>query len=124
MLVWNVMGCINFFVQMNPDMVASYRENEQAIITGRPIWATIAFALAVFGGAMGCILLMLKKHIAFYVFILSLLGVIATTIHTTSIDINFGTGEIIGIIIMPTAVALFLLWYTRYTSNKGWVTIQ
>ena len=44
MLIWNVMGCINFMVQMNPEMVASYREVEQAIISDRPAWATIAFA--------------------------------------------------------------------------------
>jgi hypothetical protein len=32
MLVWNVLGCVNFIVQMNPDIVSSYRETEQAII--------------------------------------------------------------------------------------------
>jgi len=121
MLVWNVMGCINFFIQMNPEMIASYRENEQAIIAGRPIWGTIAFAIAVFGGALGCILLMLKKYIAFYLFTLSLSGVAVTTAHTLSIGINFGLGEIIGIILMPLAVAAFLIWYTKYVANKGWV---
>ena len=39
MLIWNVMGCINFFVQMSPDMIVSYREGEQLIIQGRPMWA-------------------------------------------------------------------------------------
>ncbi|MEN8136371.1 MAG: hypothetical protein ABFS18_12690 [Thermodesulfobacteriota bacterium] len=122
MLIWNIMGCINFFVQMNPDMVASYRENEQAIISGRPVWATIAFAIAVFGGALGCILLMLKKYAAFYLFVFSLLGVVITTVHTLSIGINFGVGEIIGIILMPPLVAAFLVWYTKYVANKGWIT--
>ena len=63
MLIWNLMGCINFFVQMNPDMVASYQETEQAIIKDRPIWATAAFAIAVFGGALGCLLLMLIQNV-------------------------------------------------------------
>ncbi len=63
MLLWNVMGCINFIVQMNPDMVASYRDSEQSIILGRPAWATVAFAIAVFSGALGCLLLMLKKSV-------------------------------------------------------------
>ena len=48
MLTWNVLGCINIFVQMNPEMVSSYRETEQAIIQGRPLWATVGFAIAVF----------------------------------------------------------------------------
>lgn len=122
MLIWNVMGCINFFIQMNPEIVASYRENEQAIIAGRPLWATIAFAIAVFGGALGCILLMLKKYAAFYLFVFSLLGVVVTTVHTLGIGVNFGVGEILGIILMPLLVAAFLIWYTKYVANKGWVT--
>ena len=122
MLIWNVMGCINFFVQMNPEMVASYRENEQAIITGRPVWATVAFAIAVFGGALGCLLLLVKKSIAFYFFIASLLGVVVTIVHTLSIGIEFGIGEVIGIIIAPLMVAVFLIWYSKYVQNKGWIS--
>ena len=122
MLIWNVMGCINFFIQMNPEMVASYRENEQAIIAGRPLWATIAFAIAVFGGVLGCILLMLKKYAAFYLFVFSLPGVVVTTVHTLGIGVNFGVGDILGIILMPLLVAAFLIWYTKYVANKGWVT--
>ena len=121
MLIWNLMGCINFFVQMNPDMVASYQETEQAIIQDRPIWATAAFAIAVFGGALGCLLLMLRKSIAFYLFIASLLGVLVTMPHTLGAGIDFGTGELIGIIFMPVAVAVFLVWYLKYTQSKGWV---
>jgi hypothetical protein len=37
MLIWNDLGCINFFVQMNPEMVASFRESEQAVISNRPL---------------------------------------------------------------------------------------
>jgi hypothetical protein len=121
MLIWNIMGCINFFLQMNPEMVGSYRETEQAIISARPSWATVAFAVAVFGGALGCILLMLKKSISYYLFIASLLGVIVTMIHTLSAGIDFGIGEILGIIVMPLVVAMFLTGYSKYTVNKGWI---
>ena len=122
MLIWNVMGCINFFVQMNPEMVSSYRVNEQAVISDRPAWATVAFAVAVFGGALGCILLMLKKSISFYLFIASLLGIVVTMIHTLNAGIDFGIGEILGIVLMPLVVAAFLIWYSKYTENKGWIT--
>ena len=122
MLIWNIMGCINFFVQMNPDMVTSYRENEQAIISGRPAWATVAFAIAVFGGALGCLLLLLRKSAAYYVFIASLLGVIVTMPHTLGLGIDFGLGEILGIILMPLAVAAFLIWYSKQAERKGWVS--
>ena len=122
MLIWNVMGCINFFVQMNPDMIASYRETEQAIISGRPAWATGAFAVAVFCGALGCLLLLLRKSASYYLFIASLLGVIVTMTHTLGVGIDFGLGEILGIILMPLVVAAFLIWYSKQAERKGWVS--
>ena len=120
-LVWNVMGVINFFVQMNPDMLATYRESERAIIEGRPAWATAGFAMAVFGGALGCLLLFLRKSAAYYLFVLSLVGVIVTMTYTLGAAIDFGLGEILGIILMPFAVAVFLIWYSKWVEGKGWI---
>ena len=119
-LVWNVGGVINFFVQMNPEMLDAFRESERAIIEGRPAWATAAFAIAVFGGALGCLLLLFKKSVATYAFIASLLGVIVTMIHTFGVDIEFGLGEILGIILMPLVLAVFLIWYSTYAEGNGW----
>ncbi len=121
-LIWNVMGVINFFVQMNSDTLASYPESHRAIIEGRPAWATGAFAVAVFGGALGCLLLLLRKSAAFYVFIASLLGVIVTMTHTLGVGIDFGLGEILGIILMPLVVAAFLIWYSKQAESKGWIS--
>ena len=121
-LIWNVMGVINFFVQMNPDVLATYRESERAIVEGRPAWATGAFAIAVFGGALGCLLLLLRKSAAYYLFIASLLGVIVTMIHTLGVGIDFGLGEILGIILMPLVVAPFLVWYSKQAESKGWIS--
>jgi hypothetical protein len=120
-LIWNAMGVINYFVQMNPDALAAYRESERAIIEGRPAWATGAFAVAVFSGTLGSILLLLKKSAAYYLFIASLAGVILTMTHTLGAGINFGLGEILGIILMPLAVAGFLIWYSKQSESKGWI---
>ena len=121
-LIWNVMGSINYFVQMNPDVLATYPESERAIVEGRPAWATGAFAVAVFGGALGSLLLLLRKSAAYYLFIASLLGVIVTMIHTLGVGIDFGLGEILGIILMPLVVAAFLIWYSKHAESKGWIS--
>ena len=121
-LVWNVMGCINFFAQMNPDVLAPYRESERTIVAGRPAWATVAFAISVFGGALGGFLLLFRKSAANNFFVASLLGVIVTMAHTLGLGIDFGLGEILGIILMPVAVAAFLAWYARWAKNKDWIS--
>ena len=121
-LIWNVMGVINFFVQMDPDVLAAYRESERAIVEGRPTWVTGAFAIAVFGGALGCLLLLFRKSAAYYLFIPSLLGVIVTMAHTLDIGIDFSLGEVLGIILMPLVVAAFLIWYSNQAKSKGWIS--
>ncbi len=121
-LIWNAMGVINFFVQMNANALAAMPEPHRAIVEGRPVWATGAFAIAVFGGALGCLLLLFRKSAAYYLFIASLLGVIATMTHTLGVGIDFGLGEILGIILMPLVVAAFLIWYSKQAESKGWIS--
>ena len=123
-LIWNVMGAINFLVQMNTDALASFPESHRAIIEGRPAWATGGFAIAVFGGALGCLLLLLRKSAAYYLFIASLLGVIVTMTHTLGIassTIDFSPFEILMMILMPLVVAVFLIWYSKQAQSKGWI---
>ncbi len=121
-LVWNFMGVINYFVQMNPDVLAGYSGSARAIIEGRPAWATAGFAIAVFGGALGCLLLLLRKQAAYYLFIASLLGVIVTMTHALGIGIDFSLFEIFMMILMPLVVAVFLVWYSKRAVNRGWIS--
>ena len=124
-LIWNVMGVINFFMQMNADALAAMSEAQRAIIEGRPAWATGAFAIAVFGGALGCLLLLLRKSAAYFLFVASLLGVILQMIPYLGIagsTINYGGFEISMIILMPLVVAAFLIWYSRRAKSKGWIS--
>lgn len=122
--VWNAMGVMNFFVQMNPEMVASFPESHQAIIKTRPVWATAGFAIAVFGGTIGCFLLLIKKSAAFYLFIASLVGVVVAMINAISIAnsvVSFSTPDFIMMIVMPVVMAVFLVWYSRWVINKSWI---
>lgn len=124
-LIWNVMGVINLFMQMNAGALAAMPEAQRAIIEGRPAWATGAFAIAVFGGALGCLLLLLRKSAAYYLFIASLLGMIVHMIPYLGMagsTIDFGPFEISMYILMPLAVAAFLIWYSKQAESKGWIS--
>jgi hypothetical protein len=124
-LIWNVMGVINYFMQMNADALATYPAAERAIVEGRPAWATGAFAISQFGGVLGCLLLLLRKSAAIYLFIASLLGVIATVTYTLGMagsTIDLTPVEISAYILMPLVVAAFLIWYSMHTKSKGWIS--
>jgi len=117
-LIWNVMGSINFVMQTNPEMVANFPEAAQSLIASRPFWATIAFAVAVFGGVLAELLLLLKKAVAYYLFVASFLGALITNIHTfqvsSAVDIWVGS-------LMSILIAAFLIWYSKLVKRKGWV---
>ncbi|MCI0526483.1 MAG: hypothetical protein L0Y56_03395 [Nitrospira sp.] len=124
-LIWNVMGVMNFIGQMNAGALTAMPEAQRAIIEGRPAWATGAFAIAVFGGALGCLLLLLRKSAAFYLFIASLLGVIVQMIPYLGMagsTIDYGPFEISMYILMPLVVAAFLIWYSKWAESKGWIS--
>ena len=124
-LIWNVMGIMNFFMQMNAGMLAEMPESQRAIIESRPAWATGAFAIAVFSGALGCLLLLLRKSAAFYLFVASLLGVIVQMIPYFGMagsTFDFGPFEISMMILLPLVMAAFLIWYSRQAKSKGWIS--
>lgn len=119
-LIFNAMGDVNYYVQVNADSLDSFPDHYRPIIEGRPAWATGAFAVAVFGGSLGSVLLLLRKPAAFYVFIASLLGVIVTMVHIfrvagfSSLDVWMG-------VLMQLVVTIFLVWYSKLVQHKRWV---
>lgn len=120
-LIWNVMGGINFVSQMNAESVAAMPESYRTIIESRPVWATGAFAIGVFGGALGCVLLLLRKSAAYYLFIASLLGAIVAIAQFHG-GREFGPpGALIGGL-MQLAVGVFLIWYSKRAESKGWIS--
>ncbi len=123
-LIWNLMGCFNFVMQLDAEIVASYPENHRAIIEGRPAWATAGFAVAVFGGALGSILLLFRKSAARYFFLASLLGVIAAMAHTLRVfasGVEYRPFEVVLIMVMPVVVAIFLVWYSGFAERRSWI---
>ena len=121
-LIWNGLGVANYLSQMNPDSLASLPEPYRAVIESRPAWATGGFAVAVFGGVVGCLLLLFKKAAAFYAFVLSLIGVVVQAIPiVTSLGELSDPTQIVVTTTMTLAVAAFLIWYSKLAEKKGWV---
>ncbi len=116
-LLWNLMGAMNFSMQMNAEIVATMPESYRTLIETRATWVTGAFGVAVLGGASGSLLLLFKKSVAFYFFIASLLGglvQIIPTIKIGNIESAVGTGAFM-------LVVAFLIWYSKMAENKGWI---
>ncbi len=124
-LIWNAMGGVNFIMQMSPETLAAMPPSHRAIAESRPLWASGAFAVGVFGGVVGCILLLLRKKTATPVFILSLVAIMATMIHAyllSGAPVDFSPFEIVLAVLMPIVVAGFLVWYSARADKNAWLT--
>lgn len=54
---------------------------------GYPVWATVCWALGVWGAVAGSLLLLLRIRFAFHAFAVSLIGLAGSTIYTFMSDI-------------------------------------
>ncbi len=124
-LLWNLMG-VNAYLQQayRTDAFTSMLTAEQLdMVNSTPAWATAAFAIAVFAGALGCIALLLKKSWAKSLFLLSLIGIIVQMIYNLFISKAlevYGPGAVV-MPILVMLVGIFLLWYSKRSITKGWI---
>lgn len=118
-LAWNLLGCLNFIAQGNPETVAQMPEALRATLAQRPAWATAAFAIAAFGGAVGAILLLLRRRVAVQVLMLSLGAVVITLIYALTGPQRLP--QLLSWTGLSPLVALVLLWTARLAAHSGWL---
>jgi len=122
-LIWNLMGVFAYLQQayMTAEDLAALPLDQQALYENVPAWVTAVFALAVFGGALGCILLLLRKKLATFVLIISFISILA------QMSYNFFISKAMevycpGDMIMPAMVIIvcaFLVWYSKKMQTQG-----
>jgi hypothetical protein len=124
-LIWNLMG-VNQYIQqayVTDSFKAMYNEEQLKMIADSPTWATAAFAIAVFAGAIGSLLLLLRKYLAKSILILSLVGIIVQMFYNFFIIDSmavYGPGAVAMPIIL-IIFASFLIWFADFANKKGWL---
>lgn len=123
-LIWHVLGSANYLMQTSAEIVATLPDTHKAIITTRPAWATGGFAIAVFGGGIASVLLLIKKTLAIYAYEAAVVGAIVASIHTARVasSTSFSGGDIFVMILSPVIVGALLVWYAMYAKKRGWIS--
>ena len=125
MVIWNLLGVMAFVMQMmmTAEQIAALPDKEQMLYQNIPLWVNVAFACAVFGGALGSITLALKKPLALPILGISLAGVLVQMFHSffiaNSIEV-YGPGGMI-MPIMVILIAIYLVWLANSAKTKGWL---
>lgn len=125
-LIWNIIGLSAFAISfmITPEVIAQLPPEEQALYNNIPMWATAAFALAVFAGVIGCILLLMKKAVAFELFVLSIIGVIVQNIHglvlADTIAVHGTSAMAMPLTVFLIGVGLILM--SKKAKQAGWIS--
>ena len=125
-LVWNLLGVAVYISQvtMSDTALAARPESERLLYETIPIWATSAFAIAVNGSVLGCILLLFKKSWAYPVLFVSFLAVLVQRVHSifiaNSIEV-YGPGGMV-MLVMVLLVSAYLVWFSRNAWQNRWIS--
>ena len=87
-----------------------------------PIWATIAFTVAVFAGAIGSIALLMRKRICYPLFVVSLVAVLVQMFHSFFISNSYevyGPGGTV-MPLMVIIIAFLLVAFSIKGRNNNW----
>ena len=122
--LWSAMGVLSFMLtQMNVEAVMSrFPPQQRAYFESFPFWADAFWALGVFSGVIGCLLLLLKSRLAFPVLLASLIGATVSNLGGVfllgGMEVLGETGGL-GFSAVPIIVGAFLALYARAMSKKG-----
>lgn len=121
-LFWNFMGIIAYLGQayISDDALKMLPEENQLYFSNVPAWVTAAFAVAVFGGFLGAIGLIIRKKRAYFLFVISFLALVAQHVYNFFIQ-NYieMTGSQMILPIVTFIVALFLIYFSKQKSQQG-----
>lgn len=122
-LLWNAVGAFDYVMTQtqNEGYMSQFTAEQLEFFYGFPTWVVAFWALAVWGGVLGSILLLMRKSLAVPVFVVSLASMVVTTFQNYVLS---DASEVIGAagiafsgVIFLIAVALVL--YARAMRERG-----
>jgi len=124
-VLWNVSRLAAFVGQVNmpPDLFAQLPDQQQALYSSTPAWASAAFGLAVIFGTLGSLLLVIRKGMASLLLQLSFLAALVHVTHmyfmTRTVEI-MGTGAMV-LPIAAIAIGAGLALLAFKAKSVGWI---
>jgi hypothetical protein len=123
-LIWNGIGAFDYLMTEthNASYMGSFTPEQLAYFYGLPKWVVSSWALSVWGGVLGSILLLLRKRWAVAIFALSLITMLLTSFHnfvlSNGLAVMGGAGALTfaGIIFV---IAVALLIYAQRLARRG-----
>jgi len=121
-LLFMGLGCISYLMHVlaNP---ATMPLDQRAAYEAEPAWVTGAYAVAVWVGLMGAILLVMRRRAAEWLLLISLIAVLAWLaglVLVTGLRENMSANDLL-VAIVVTALTWTVCWFARHSRQRGWL---
>lgn len=123
-LLWNAFGCYLYYMDMTMSheaYVTAYGEAMADVRDQYPAWSKAAYAIAVWGGLLASIMLLLRKGWALPLFVVSVVAAVISFIWgLTNADAKAAagtTGFVMPVIVV--AIGLFEVWWSKRQKTSG-----
>lgn len=123
-LLWNGVGALDYVMTQtrNQAYLKEFTPEQLDYFFGFPAWVVACWALGVWGGVLGSLLLLLRKRLAVPVFVVSFVAMVCTTIYnfvlSNGMEMMGGPGALI-LSAVIFVIALALVFYSRAMRAKG-----
>ncbi|MFN2100052.1 hypothetical protein [Altererythrobacter sp. MF3-039] len=119
-LLWNGVGIWSYTSTQTGNLDGFGMSDEAiAYVTSFPAWADSLWALGVWGALAGSILLLLRSRFAVTALLVSVVGLVGTTVYQRVLTELPADMAGIGIPIMIWAITLLTLWYAMRMRKQG-----
>jgi hypothetical protein len=123
-LLWNCIGAFDYLMTQtrNAAYMSAFPPEQLAWFYGLPAWVVAAWAIAVWGGVLGSILLLLRRRLAVPVFLASLVAMVVTTFQNwvlaNAAEVFPDTfSRVFSVVIFVITVGLY--FYARAMRERG-----
>ncbi len=120
-LFWNALGVAAYVAEAYG--IGQQSETHRMLSETRPIWATGAYATAVFAGAAGSLALLLRRRWARVLFMVSLAATLLQQawafLFSDALSL-LGAGAV-GFPAAVIVVGITLVWFAGYSARRGWL---
>jgi protein-S-isoprenylcysteine O-methyltransferase Ste14 len=121
-MLFMAFGCIMYLMHVLADPAVMPLE-QRAAYEAEPLWVTAAYAIAVWIGLAGAVMLVLRKKLAEPLLMVSLAAVLiwlAGLLLVTGLRENMSANDLI-VAIVVTALTWTIFWFARHSRQRGWL---
>jgi hypothetical protein len=127
LVLWGLAGCASFYVHIayGPDIDPKATDWDRAFFAALPGWLNIVYAIAVGGGLLGSIALLMRSKLATLLYILSLIAVIIQfgyIFAATDLIAHKGAASTVPFPLLIAAIAIFQIWFAKRAERRGWIS--